>query len=70
MVVSVLGEVLKAKGLSRRAVARRAGIAPNQVGNLCRAHHSEMPTVSLTTLSRVCMVLNIEITDVLKLQPK
>jgi len=70
MVVSVLGDVLKAKGLSRRAVARRAGIAPNQVGNLCRAHHSAAPMVSLLTLGKVCQALNMDVSDMLKLQPE
>jgi len=65
-VVCTLADILKQRGMSRRQVARQAGIAPNQVGNLARAYS----TVSLMTLSRVCEVLNIEVGDVLKLQPK
>jgi len=67
-VVCTLARILKDRGLSRAEVARRAGIAPNTVGNLAKSHYSPAPIVSLITLSRVCSVLEIEPGDLLKLQ--
>jgi len=68
IVVSQLADILKQRGMSRAEVARRAGIAASTVGNLAKAHHSSTPIVSLGTLAKVCMVLNVAPGDLLKLQ--
>ena len=60
MVVCTLSELLEQRGMSRRELARQAGVTANSVGNLARAHYASAPIVSLRTLSRVCATLKIE----------
>jgi len=68
IVVSQLADILKQRGMSRAEVARQAGIAPNTVGNLAKAHYSASPIISLGTLAKVCTVLGLAPGDVLKLE--
>jgi len=67
-VVCKLADILAEKGMSRRQLAKEAGVTPNTVGNLARAHYSISPIVNLGTLAKVCMVLGLAPGDVLKLQ--
>jgi len=65
-VVCTLADILAEKGMSRRQLAKEAGIAPNTVGNLARAHYSSTPIVSLGTLAKVCAVLDLVPGDMLR----
>lgn len=67
-VVSQLADILAEKGMSRRQLAKEAGVTPNTVGNLARAHYSASPIINLGTLAKICMVLDLAPGDLLKLQ--
>jgi len=68
VVVSILAEILEAKGLSRRQLAKDCGVTANAIGNACKAHHSLTPIISLKTLNRICVALDMAPGDLLKLQ--
>jgi len=67
-IVCQLNDILLARDMSNRELARQAGISPNMVGNLIRTHYSSMPIVHLKTLSKVCVALDIAPGDLLKLE--
>ncbi len=66
-VVCALNEILAEKQMSKRQLAREAGIGANTVCNIARAHYSDSPLVSLKTLGRICEVLNVIPGDVLQI---
>jgi len=65
-VICALNEILAEKQMSKRQLAREAGIGANTVCNIARAHYSDSPTVSLKTLGRICEVLHVIPGDILK----
>ena len=65
-VVCTLNEILAEKQMSKRQLAREAGIGANTVCNIARAHYSDSPMVSLKTLGRICEVLHVIPGDILK----
>jgi len=67
-VVCQLSDILVKRNLSRRQLARQAGVTPNAIGNLVRTHFSSTPIVHLKTLSKVCVALDIAPGDLLKLE--
>ena len=67
-VVCVLSEILAKKQMSKRQLAREAGIGANTVCNIARAHYSDSPMVSLKTLGRICTVLKVVPGDVLRVE--
>ena len=58
-VVCALNEILAKRKMSKRQLAREAGIGANTICNIARAHCSDSPVVSLKTLGRICEVLNV-----------
>ena len=58
-IVCELNEILAKKQMTKRQLAREAGVGANSVCNIARAHYSDSPTVSLKTLGRICEVLNV-----------
>jgi len=67
-VICALNDILAERRMSKRQLAREAGIGANTVCNLSRAHYSDSPTVSLKTLGRICEVLNVIPGDVLRIE--
>ena len=65
-IVCVLNDILAERRMSKRQLAREAGIGANAICNLARTHYSDSPTVSLKTLGRICEVLNVIPGDVLR----
>jgi len=65
-VICTLNDILAEKQMSKRQLAREAGVGANTVCNLSRAHYSDSPTVSLKTLGRICEVLHVIPGDILK----
>lgn len=60
----VLDEYMKKNNISRNKLTRLAGLQYNQTLKYCR---NEMQKVDLNILSKICTVLDCEITDILKL---
>jgi len=67
-VVSQLADILIARDMSNRELARQADIGANAVGNLSKAHFSASPIINLKTLAKICQTLNIVPGDLLKLE--
>ena len=67
-IVCALNEILAEKQMSKRQLAREAGIGANTVCNIARAHYSDSPTVSLKTLGQICEVLSVAPGDVLRVE--
>jgi len=69
-IVCALNDILAERRMSKRQLARKAGIGANSVCNIARAHYSDSPTVSLKTLGRICEVLDVVPGDILQIQLK
>jgi len=67
-VICTLSDILAKREMSNRELVRQAGVTANTVGNLCKAHFSASPIVSLASLDKVCVALNILPGDVLRLE--
>jgi len=67
-VICTLSDILAKREMSNRDLARQAGVTANTVGNLCKAHFSASPIVSLASLGNVCVALDILPGDVLRLE--
>ncbi len=65
-VVCALNEILAEKQMSKRQLAREAGVTPNAVCNLARVHRSQNSSISMRTLNRICMALQVNPGDILK----
>jgi len=65
-VVCTLADILAEKGMSRRQLAREAGVTPNAVCNLARVHRSQNSSISMRTLNRICSALRMNPGDILK----
>lgn len=59
-----LDELLKARGMSRRELARLTGIRTPSINEMCNNETQRLP---LDNLALICVVLNVAITDVLEL---
>jgi len=66
-IVCALNEILAEKKMSKRQLAREAGIGANAICNLARTHYSTNPVVSLKTLGRICEVLHVKPGDILQI---
>jgi len=69
-VICALNEILAKKRMSKRQLARAAGVGANAICNLARTHYSTSPMVSLKTLGRICEVLDVVPGDILQIQLK
>ena len=65
-VVCILADILEERRMSRRQLAREAGVTPNAVCNLARVHRSQNSSISMRTLNRVCVALEVNPGDILK----
>ncbi len=62
MIVSRLHDILTERGMSRREMARRSGLNVNTV---CKLANDDNRMVDLTTLDKLCAVLQVEPGEVL-----
>ena len=62
MIVSHLQDILTERSMSRREMARRSGLNVNTV---CKMANDDNRMVDLTTLDKVCAVLQVEPGDLL-----
>ena len=62
MIVCRLVDILTERGMSRREMARRSGLNVNTV---CKMANDDNRMVDLTTLDKVCAVLQVEPGEVL-----
>lgn len=60
-----LAELLKAKGISHRELARRTGIRHPTISEMCNNQIERLP---LKNLAAICQELDCEITDILELE--
>ena len=60
-----LDEYLKENKISRSSLTRKTGLQYSQILKYCR---KDIQRVDLTVLSKICTVLNCNISDVLKLK--
>lgn len=66
MPVSIrLKEILKERALSQNELARMTGLRPNTISRLCA---DNVDRVYLSTIEKVCNVLDIEIQDLIKVE--
>jgi len=65
-VVCILADILEERRMSRRKLAREAGVTPNAVCNLARVHRSRNSSISMRTLNRICSALQVNPGDILK----
>ncbi|HDR7640277.1 helix-turn-helix domain-containing protein [Bacillus wiedmannii] len=66
MPVSIkLKELLKERALSQNELARMTGLRPNTISRLCT---DNVDRVYLSTIEKVCKVLNIDIQDLIKVE--
>ncbi|AJG55622.1 MULTISPECIES: helix-turn-helix domain-containing protein [Bacillus cereus group] len=66
MPVSIkLKEILKERALSQNELARMTGLRPNTISRLCT---DNVDRVYLSTIEKVCKVLNIDIQDLIKVE--
>lgn len=57
--------VMKAKGISKNSLCRMTGIAYNALQRYCK---SEIKRVDLDVISRICIALECDISDVILLE--
>lgn len=60
-----LDEYLKENKISRSSLTRKTGLQYSQILKYCR---KDIQRVDLTVLSKICTVLNCNISDILKLK--
>jgi putative transcriptional regulator len=60
-----LKEILKERGISQRELARLTGLRPNTISHLCSV---QVDRVYLSTLEKVCKVLNIDIQELIEVE--
>ncbi|MCM3470995.1 MULTISPECIES: helix-turn-helix domain-containing protein [Brevibacillus] len=60
-----LKEILEARGMSQRELARLTGLRPNTINHLCS---NTATSVYFETLEVICKTLNIEIQELLELE--
>ena len=65
-IVCALNDILAERRISKRQLAREAGVTPNAVCNLARVHRSQNSSISMRTLNRICMALQVNPGDILK----
>ena len=63
----ILNDLLDKKGLSHRELARMTGIRHPSISEMCNNQTKRLP---LDNLAKICEVLECDITDILKLEPK
>ncbi|WP_199427103.1 helix-turn-helix domain-containing protein [Thermaerobacillus caldiproteolyticus] len=60
-----LKEILKARGISQRELARLTGLRPNTISHLCS---DNVDRIYLSTLETVCKVLDIDIQKLIEVE--
>lgn len=66
-VIITLDQILQEKGMSQRELSRITGIRQPSINEMCRNQTSRLP---LENLAKICEVLHVDISDVLKLEKK
>jgi len=61
-----LNEVLQVKHVSQRQLAELTGLRPATIHALC---HNQVSRVYLQTLAVICEVLELELSDIMVMQP-
>ena len=63
MIVTKLGELLKARNIKPIELARWSGTRPNTVCDMC---NGKSKTVKFSTLSAICQTLNCSVGDIIE----
>lgn len=58
-----LSELLGKKRMSRRELAQMVGVRPNTIGDM---YHDNVKRLDISTLDKICTVLNCDICDILE----
>ena len=63
MIKIKLSEQLGKKRMSRRELAQLIGVRPNTIGDM---YNDNVKRLDIATLSKICTVLNCDISDILE----
>ena len=63
MIKIKLSEQLGKRRISRRELAQLIGVRPNTIGDI---YNDNVKRLDISTLNKICMVLNCDISDILE----
>ncbi len=65
-IIIKLGELIERKGISKNKLSNRAEMQRSQINNYC---NNKITRLDIDVLSRICTVLDCEISDLLEFVP-
>lgn len=66
MIKFTLEQVLKDKGISMYALAKKTGVRPNTIGQWVTDSGFEVKSITIETLERICVALECQPGDLIK----
>ncbi|CAM4518596.1 helix-turn-helix domain-containing protein [Paenibacillus xylanexedens] len=67
MIKFTLDEVLKDKGMTMYALAKKSGVRPNTIGQWVTGNGAEVKSITIDTLERICLALECKPGDIIKM---